>query len=70
MEYVKCEYCGRTLPKSEATYYEAADIYACPECAETELTTCDRCGDIISYDDSYNTHYGRLCDCCHGDLFG
>lgn len=69
METVTCEYCGKTLPKEEATYYEAADIYACPECAETELTTCARCGDIISYDDSHSTSYGRLCDCCHDDLF-
>ena len=70
MEYVKCEYCGKILPKSEATYYEAADIYACPECAEDELTTCARCGDVVSYDDSYRTGYGRLCECCHDDLFG
>ena len=69
-ETVKCEYCDKVLPKSEATYYEDADIYVCPECAEEYLTTCDRCGAVISRDDSYITPWGKLCDCCHGDMCG
>ena len=68
METVICEYCGKELPKAEATEY--GDIYLCPDCADEYLTTCDRCGDKVSYDDSYSTPYGRLCECCHGDLYG
>ena len=70
METRECEYCGRVMPKDQMTYYEAAGIYACPDCAEEHLTTCDRCNDVVSYEDSYNTAYGRLCECCHDDLFG
>ena len=70
METVQCEYCGRTLPKSEATYCESADVYVCPECAEKELVTCERCGDIISRDDAHRGYDGYLCECCHDDLFG
>ena len=70
MERVFCEYCGRSVSKADATYYESAGIYACPDCAEECLTTCERCGDIVSYDDAYRGFDGYLCDCCHGDLFG
>lgn len=69
METVECEYCGKTLPKDEATYYEAAGIYACPDCAKSELTYCSRCGEMISIDDSSPSAYGRLCESCYDDLF-
>lgn len=69
METVICENCGKELPKSEATYYEDADIYFCPECAKECLTTCERCGAVIAYDDSYRGFDGRLCEYCHDELF-
>ena len=70
METVNCEYCGRTLPRSEATYCESADVYVCPECAEKELVTCERCDDLIHIDEAYRGYDGYLCECCHDDLFG
>lgn len=70
MERVFCEYCGRTVSKADATYYESAGVYVCPDCAEKELTKCARCGEVISYEDSYPGPDGRLCECCHDDLFG
>ena len=70
METIECEYCGRTLPISEATYYEDAGVYVCPECAHKELVTCERCGDIIDRDNAYQGFSGYLCDICHDDLFG
>ena len=69
MSTVECEYCGKTLPKDEATYYEAAGIYACPDCAKSELTYCSRCGEMISIEDSSPSAYGRLCESCYDDLF-
>ena len=69
METVTCEYCGRQLPKDEATYYEDADVYACPDCAEEYLTTCERCGAVVSYDDAFRGFDGYLCEYCHDDLF-
>ena len=68
METVKCEYCGKTLPKNEATFYEDAGFYVCPECDE-DLVTCDRCGDRIPYDEASLTPYGYLCNDCYDDLF-
>ena len=70
MERVFCEYCGRSVSKADATYYESAGVYVCPDCAEKELTKCERCGEVISYDDSYPGFDGHLCECCHDDLFG
>ena len=70
METVECEYCGKTLPKDEATHYEAADIYACHDCADEHLVECERCGAKIDRDDAYRGFDGYLCECCHDDLFG
>ena len=70
METIECEYCGRTLPKSEAIFCESAGVYVCPECAEKELVTCERCGDVIDRDSAYQGFHGYLCDICHDDLFG
>lgn len=69
METIVCEYCGRTLPRSEATYCESADVYVCPQCAEKELVTCERCGDVIARDSAYQGFDSYLCECCHDDLF-
>ena len=70
METVTCEFCGKELPKSEAMYYEAADVYVCPDCWEDEFVECERCGERISRDDAYRGFDGYLCECCHDDLFG
>ena len=70
METVICESCGKELPKSEACFCESGNYYICPECRENEFVKCDRCGDLIPYDDARNTHYGTLCECCYDDLFG
>ena len=70
METIKCEICGKEIPSGEAIYYEAGDYFVCKECWEDEFVECERCGDIIFYDDAHHTHYGDLCDCCHDDLFG
>lgn len=70
METVICNFCGKELPKSEATYCESAGIYACPECADEELVTCERCGDVIYRDNAYEGFSGYLCEICHDDLFG
>ena len=70
METVKCEYCGKTLPKEEAVYCEDSDIYACTECADEHFTECERCGAVIDRDDAYQGFDGYLCECCHDDLFG
>ena len=70
METVICELCGKELPKEEATYIEGGEYYVCPECRENEFTVCDRCGEVISWDEAYTSPYGRLCECCHDDLFG
>ena len=70
METVKCEYCGKTLPKEEAVYCEDSDIYACPDCADEHLTECERCGALIDRDDAYEGFDGYLCEYCHDDLFG
>ena len=70
METVTCEYCGKTLPKTEAHYYEDGGYYVCPDCFETEFVTCERCGDSIPRDDAYKGFDGYLCECCHDDLFG
>jgi len=70
METVKCDYCGKTLPKDEATYCEYNDTYACPDCADENLVTCERCGETIDRESAYNGFGGYLCDICHDDLFG
>ena len=70
METVKCEFCGRILPKDEAHYYEDGDYYVCPVCKEKEFVTCERCGAEIPYDDAHNGFGGHLCEYCHDDLFG
>ena len=70
METVQCEYCGKTLPKWQAEYSEDADIYACPDCADEHLVTCERCGALIDRDNAYRGFDGYLCECCHDDLFG
>jgi ribosomal protein S26 len=69
MEKVYCEYCGKTLPKSKAHYYEDGGYWVCDNCWENEFVTCERCGERIPYDDAYNGIYGYLCECCHDDLF-
>ena len=71
METVKCDYCGKTLPKSEATYCEEGDFYACPDCAEENLVTCERCGMLIDRGDAYYDYRsgGHLCDYCHDELY-
>lgn len=70
METVICEYCGKSLPKSEAVYIESAEIYLCPECAEDETVVCERCGERILRDDAYRGLDGYLCEYCHDELFG
>ena len=70
METIECEYCGRTLPISEATFCESVGIYACPECAHKELVTCERCGDVIDRHIAHLGFSGYLCDICYDDLFG
>ena len=72
METVECEYCGKTLPKSEATFCENGGFYACPDCADENLVTCERCGMLIDQGSAYSglSEDGYLCECCHGDLFG
>ena len=70
MNTIKCEICGKEIPSGEAIYYEAGDYFVCKECYEKECVKCDRCGDIIFYDDAHHTHYGDLCECCYDDLFG
>ena len=70
METRECEYCGKVLPKEQMTFYEDAGIYACPDCAKEHLTTCERCGAVVAYDDAYQGFDGHLCEYCHDDLFG
>ena len=71
METIKCEVCGKEIPKDEAYQVgEESGVFVCEECYENECVKCDRCGDIIFYDDAHSTHYGNLCDCCYDDLFG
>ena len=69
METVKCEMCGKELPKSEATYIEDADIYFCPDCTKEEVVECERCGAKITRDSAYRGMYGYACECCHDELF-
>lgn len=38
--------------------------------AEEHLTKCERCGEIVSYDDAHRGYDGHLCECCYDDLFG
>ena len=70
METVICEYCGKEMPREEATCVEGGMYFACERCAEIHLTHCARCGEVIDYDEAYSSPYGRLCECCHDDLFG
>jgi ribosomal protein S26 len=70
METVICEYCGKEVPKDEATFCEGAGFYACPDCADEYLVTCERCGDVIVRGEAYSGFDGYLCECCHDDLFG
>ena len=55
MDTVVCVYCGKTLPKNEATFCEDAGYYACQDCA------CDN---------AHRGYNSYLCDCCYDDLFG
>ncbi len=68
METVICEYCGKSIPKDKANEY--GDVYVCDDCLSEFFVRCERCGERILRDDSYSTPYGRLCECCHDDLFG
>lgn len=68
MKTIKCANCGKEFPENQMTEY-AGEMY-CEECSDELLTTCDRCGEAISYDDANHSRYGMLCDCCHDDLFG
>ena len=70
MDTVVCVYCGKTLPKNEATYCEDAGFYACPDCADKYLVECERCGTLIDRDNAYRVNDGYLCECCYDDLFG
>ena len=71
METIKCEVCGKEIPKDKA--YEVGEdsgVYVCQECFENECVKCDRCGDTIFYDDAHRTHMGTFCESCYYDLFG
>ena len=72
METIKCEVCGKEIPKDEA--YEVGEnsgVFVCQECYENECVECERCGEIMFYDDANHTRsYGYLCDCCYDDLVG
>ena len=70
METVTCEYCGKTLPKSEAIEGEYFNIYACPDCAKEHLVYCERCGEVMDRENANNGFGGYLCEYCHDDLFG
>lgn len=70
METVKCEYCGKNLPKEDAVFFENEGIYVCKDCVDEHFVECDRCGELIDADMASQTSYGYLCDCCHDDLFG
>ena len=70
METVKCEYCGKNLPKEDAVFFENEGIYVCKDCVDEHFVECDRCGDIIHRDEAHKGFDGYLCECCHDDLFG
>ena len=70
MDTVVCVYCGKTLPKNEATFCEDAGYYACQDCADKYLVTCERCGTLIDCDNAHRGLDGYLCECCYDDLFG
>ena len=64
MKKVICASCGKEIPTSEIKSYDGE--FFCPDC----MTECDRCGERLPYGLTYSSVYGRLCDCCYGDLFG
>ena len=68
METVKCDYCGKTLPKEEA--YEYNDIYVCPDCRSEFFVRCERCDDLIPIEDAHIGFGGYLCEYCYDELFG
>ena len=69
MNTIKCEICGKEVPKDEAVYIEAGDYLVCKECWEDKFVECERCGDIIPREEAHKGFYGYLCECCHDDLF-
>ncbi len=68
METVKCEYCGKSIPKDKANEY--GDVYVCDDCISEFFVRCERCDDLIHVDEAYRGFDGYLCECCHDDLFG
>lgn len=72
MNTIKCEICGKEIPQDEA--YEVGEnsgVFVCQECFVNECVECERCGEIMFYDDANHTRrYGYLCDCCYDELFG
>ena len=71
METIKCEICGKEIPK-EGAYQVGEDsgVFVCEECYKNKCVKCSRCGEIIFYYDAYQGFDGYLCECCHDDLFG
>ena len=38
---------------------------------DVEFITCTRCGcKMIAGTEEHNAHFGILCDCCYGDIYG
>lgn len=64
---MKCDVCGREVPQEELVEYGGE--YYCEECADKHLTKCERCGEIVSYEDAHGCYDGHLCECCYDDLF-
>ena len=47
MKKIKCEVCGKEIPKDQAYQVgEDSGVFVCEECYENECIECDRCGRI------------------------
>lgn len=68
MKNIRCDICGRLVPEDNVERYN--DLSYCPDCANELLTTCDRCGAVVKYEDVTKTYFGYLCECCYDELFG
>jgi hypothetical protein len=67
-DYIYCDRCDRRIPVRDAYYIETEDYTVCSDCYETDVMTCDRCGEAWL---SVNIQYHRdaeeyQCPVCRG----
>ena len=68
--FIKCDECGKIVPREETTYLNEYDKYVCDNCLDTYYYRCDHCDSYVHQD---NVYWGRderpYCEDCFNEYF-